>query len=478
MNDIEVDIAIIGAGTAGMSAYREARKTTDRLALIEGGPLGTTCARVGCMPSKLLIAAAEARHGLEKLPAFGIDPGEARVDGRAVMKRVRDERDRFVGSVEQAVGTFDQSHVFRTHARFADDHTLALDDGRRIRADRIVIATGSHPKILKQFAPAGDRIVTSDDVFYWDDLPHSVAVFGAGVIGIELGQALHRLGVRVRMFGKDCLVGPLTDPEVRRSAIRTISGEIPAALDAEGVEIARDGEQVVIRFEADGGRQEERFDYLLAATGRQPNLQGLELENTSLEIGEGGVPIYDALSTQCGDSAVFIAGDADNEVPLLHIASDDGRRAGQNAASWPRVYRQPRRTPLTVVFSEPRIAMAGATCSELNENGAEYAVGAVSFEDQGRARVMLVNRGLLRLYGEHGTGRLLGVEMIAPAGEHLAHLLAWSIASRLTVDEMLGRPFYHPTLEEGVRTALRELRSALGMGARPPANCLDRGPGG
>ena len=478
MSDVEVEIAIIGAGTAGMSAYSEARKTTDSLALVEGGPLGTTCARVGCMPSKLLIAAAEARHGLGRLPAFGIEPGEARVDGRAVMKRVRDERDRFVASVENAVANFDQSHVFRSHARFEDDHTLALDDGRRIRAGRIVIATGSHPQVLDQFEPAGDRIVTSDDVFYWEDLPESVAVFGAGVIGVELGQALHRLGVRVRLFGKGCLVGPLTDPEVRDEAIRTIGSEVSAALDAEGVEISRDGDDVVIGFDEDGGRREERFQYLLAATGRRPNLERLGLENTSLEIGERGVPKYDPLSTQCGDAPIFIAGDADNEAPLLHVASDDGRRAGGNAASFPHVHRKPRRTPLTVVFSDPQIGMAGATCRELNEGGADYAVGAVSFEDQGRARVMLVNSGLLRLYGERGSGRLLGAEMIAPAGEHLAHLLAWSIESRLTVEDMLERPFYHPTIEEGLRTALRELRSALGMGARPPANCLDEGPGG
>ncbi|MEO6155697.1 MAG: FAD-dependent oxidoreductase, partial [Thermomonas sp.] len=104
MTDVhEVDVAIIGAGTAGMGAYHEVRKKTDRIALIEGGPFGTTCARVGCMPSKLLIAPAQARHRLSALPAFGIHSDAGKVDGRAVMKRVRDERDRFVGFVKDAV---------------------------------------------------------------------------------------------------------------------------------------------------------------------------------------------------------------------------------------------------------------------------------------------------------------------------------------------------------------------------------------
>lgn len=478
MDDISVDIAIIGVGTAGMSAYREARKTTDRLALIEGGPLGTTCARVGCMPSKLLIAAANARHATGRLPEFGIEIGEARVDGRAVMDRVKRERDRFVGFVVDAVENFPDEHVFRSRARFEDDTTLRLDDGRRIRAERTIIATGSRPSVLPQFEAAGDLLATSDDLFYWDDLPESVAVFGAGVIGLELGQALHRLGVRVRLFGKDCLVGPLSDPEVRGAAIRTIGDEVPAALDAEGVDISRDGDAVVVRFTAGGEEREERFDRLLAATGRRPNLDDLGLENTSLELDDKGVPACDPLSTRCGDAPIFIAGDADTRLPLLHEASDDGRRAGGNAAAWPRVTRRSRRTPLTIVFSDPEIAMVGQSHAELTEAGVDFAIGEVSFEDQGRSRVLLVNRGLLRVYGEHGTGLLLGAEMLAPAGEHLAHLLAWSIACRMTVGEMLQKPFYHPTIEEGLRTALRECLNALGMGARPPRNCLDCGPGG
>lgn len=478
MSDVEVDIAIIGAGTAGMSAYREARRATDRIALIEGGEFGTTCARVGCMPSKLLIAPAEARHRLENLAAFGIEAGEARVDGRAVMKRVREERDRFVGFVKAAVEKFDQSHIHRGHARFEDDHTLVLDDGRRIRAERIVIATGSRPTVLKQFEAAGDRLVTSDDVFYWDDLPGSCAVFGAGVIGVELGQALHRLGVRVRMFGRDCLVGPLSDPDVRKYAIKTLSDEVPAVLNAEDVGIARDGDAVVIRFREHGEMREERFDCLLAATGRTPNVASLDLGNTSLECDKRGVPVYDRLSMQCGDSHVFIAGDADGDLPLLHEAADDGHIAGENVAGWPRVYSRRRRTPLGIVFTDPQIAIAGQSHRELTEGGVDFATGEVSFENQGRARVMLVNRGLLRVYGEHGSGRLLGAEMIAPAGEHLAHLIAWSIESRLTVAEVLQRPFYHPVLEEGLRTALRELLAALGMGDAPPLNCLDCGPGG
>ena len=476
----DVDVAILGAGTAGMAAYREAVKYTRRIALIDGGTLGTTCARVGCMPSKLLIAAAEARHRADGVSRFGIVGAPTEVDGAAVMRRVREERDRFVGFVRQAIESFDDAHLIRRHARFESDDTLVLDGGERLRARAVVIATGSRPNVPPPFEAAGDRLIVNDDVFDWQDLPRSVAVFGAGVIGLELGQALHRLGVRVRLFGRGGSVGPLSDPDVRAYAARTFAAEFPFHPDVD-TEIDRDGDAVVVRWcarGAEGGDGEERFDHLLAATGRRANVDGLGLENTSLELDGRGVPLYDPLSTRCGDSAIFVAGDATADLPLLHEAADEGRLAGENAARFPEAYRRARRTPLGIVFCDPQIAIAGASHAGLLERGVRFACGEVSFEDQGRARVMGLDRGLLRVYGERDTDRLLGAEMCGPAAEHLSHLVAWAIESKLTVDEALRRPFYHPVLEEGLRTALRTLNHALGFGASPPLRCIDCGPGG
>ncbi|MEM8636861.1 MAG: FAD-dependent oxidoreductase, partial [Pseudomonadota bacterium] len=301
MTDFEFDVAILGAGTAGMGAYREASKYTDRITLIDGGTLGTTCARVGCMPSKLLIAAADAKYHADHTGQFGIVPGDTKVDGKAVMARVRSERDRFVGFVLDAVEGFETGELIREYAKFVDDHTLELASGRKITARTIIIATGSRPNIPPPFEAAGDRLIVNDDVFDWDDLPGSVAVFGAGVIGLELGQALHRLGVKVRLFGRDHLVGPLSDPDVRDYAAKSFEAEFPAHWHAD-TQIAREGDAVIVNWKDDRGEGEERFDYLLAATGRRANVDNIGLENTSLELGARGVPIYDPLSLRAGDS--------------------------------------------------------------------------------------------------------------------------------------------------------------------------------
>ena len=455
MKHRNVHIAVIGAGSAGLAAYRAARKWTRNVVLIEGGAYGTTCARVGCMPSKLLIAAAEAAHSVGEAPAFGIQVDKPRIDGNAVMQRVRSERDRFVGFVLESVDSIPDEHRLRGMARFVDDNHLQVGDDLIVRAERIVIATGSSPAYPNHFSSLGDRLVVNDDIFEWRDLPRSAAVFGPGVIGLELGQALHRLGVEVHMFGIDGIVGPLTDPRVRDAARDAFANEFYLDPDADVRSLQRTDDGVRIDFR-DLERKDTSIevDYVVAATGRRPNLAGLALEKTSLPLDERGLPVADPDTLQVGATHVFIAGDATDDRPLLHEASDEGRIAGDNAGRFPRVEPGTRRSALAVVFSDPQIAMVGSTWAELENR--HIVTGEVSFENQGRSRVMLKNKGVLRVYADARNGRFLGAEMVGPRAEHIGHLLAWAHQSRLTIADMLSMPFYHPVVEEGLRTALRD----------------------
>jgi dihydrolipoamide dehydrogenase len=461
MKTLTVDVAVIGAGTAGLAAYRAARARGARAVVIEAGPHGTTCARVGCMPSKLLIAAAEASHAIDDAPGFGIHvEGGKRVDGREVMARVRGERDRFVGFVVEGVERIPAADRVAGKARLVDRNTVDVDGHTRISARAIVIATGSRPAIPAMLQGAGDRLVVNDDVFSWDTLPRSVAVFGPGVIGLELGQSLARLGVRVVVLGRGGRVGPLTDPVVREAFLQSISAELYVDPDAHVKRVTRITDGVEVEYtRLDGAVRTESFDYVLAATGRRPNVDGLGLESLGLELDAAGVPRFDPATLRVGRTNLFIAGDASNFIPLLHEAADEGRIAGDNAARLPAVEPGQRRTPLAVVFTDPQIAIVGGGFDKLVP--ASFEAGEVSFADQGRSRVMRRNRGHLRVYAERATGRFLGAEMAGPAAEHIGHLLAWAAANRMTVASMLEMPFYHPVVEEGLRTALRDLDSKL-----------------
>ncbi|WP_318521351.1 dihydrolipoyl dehydrogenase [Photobacterium leiognathi] len=482
MKTLNVDVAVIGGGTAGLGSYRAAKAHTDSVVMIEGGPYGTTCARVGCMPSKLLIAAAESVHNIEKAPAFGVHPqGDIVINGREVMDRVKRERDRFVGFVLEGVDEIPAEDKISGYAKFLDDHTLQVDDHTIINAKRIVIATGSRPAYPGVWNELGDRLVVNDDVFNWDDLPNSVAVFGPGVIGLELGQSLNRLGVNVTMFGLGGQVGPLTDPEVMAYANKAFNEEFYLDPNVQVESMKRVGDQVEIQYVTKSGELATILvDYVLAATGRRPNVDNLNIESTSLALDERGVPTADYYTMQTSVDSIFIAGDASNQIPLLHEAADQARIAGDNAGRFPEIRAGLRRTKISAVFTDPQIAMVGETYKEITTRLGTcgcFETGTVSFENQGRSRVMLRNKGILHVYGEQGTGRFLGAEMIGPDAEHLAHLLAWAHQNKMTVAEMLDMPFYHPVIEEGVRTALRDLNAKLRLGPDMIKHCLDCGPG-
>ena len=458
----KVDVAVIGAGSAGLPAYRAARMHTEKVVLIEGGVYGTTCARVGCMPSKLLIAAAEAAHSIETASKFGVYSSKPTINGHDVMKRVRSERDRFVGFVLESVKNIDQNHHFRGHAQFIDNHTIQVED-KIIEAKSVVISTGSSPKLMSMFNGLGDRLVVNDDIFDWDTLPESVAVFGPGVIGLELGQALHRLGVRIRIFGLSGSLKPLSDMGIKSYAENLFKDEFPLDTKANILGLELENEQVKISF-VDPNNDEEKeelFDFLLAATGRSPNVNDLGLENTKLELDSLGVPLYNSSTMQCGNSSIFIAGDVNNDLPILHEAADEGKIAGDNAARFPDIKSGLRRSPVTVVFCDPQIAIVGESWSEL-EGNENVVTGKVSFEGQGRSRIILKNKGLMHVYADQNSGLFLGSEFIGPHAEHLAHLMSWSHQQNMTIQQMLEMPFYHPVIEEGLRTALRDAESKLG----------------
>lgn len=441
-----LDVVIIGGGTAGLAALREVRKRTERYLLVNDGPWGTTCARVGCMPSKMLIEAANAFHNRRRLDTFGIRGGERlTADVPAVLARVRELRDDFVaGTLESTSG---DRRAVAGRARLLDAHRVEVDG--RVHATRsIVIATGSRPTVPGPWLAFGDRILTTDTLFEQPTLGRRIAVVGLGPLGVEMAQALSRLGIEVVAFGTQKAVAGLTDPQLNETLLALLKNEFVVSVGDE-VELR----EVAGGIEVRNGSATVVVDQVLAAMGRQPNLEHLGLDTLGVELDDRGRPPIDPRSLQVGGLPVFVAGDADGDRPLLHEAADEGHIAGLNAvAEEPRGFR--RRTRLAITFCQPQAAVIGRRHAALRDE--DVVTGRVDFARQGRARVALSAGGRLHVYVERSTGRLLGAELCAPAGEHMAHLLALAIGQELTVQELLRMPFYHPVLEEGLRTALRD----------------------
>lgn len=467
----EVDVVVIGAGTAGLNAAAEVRKCGRSYVLVESGPYGTTCARVGCMPSKLLIAAADRAHQVATAGVFGVSAGPMSVDAQAMFGRVRAERDRFVAGAVKSTTRLPDDQRLQGRARLTGPTTVLVErdghDDIELETTAIVVAVGARPNIPPPFRDLMERVWISDEVFELDELPQSLAVVGTGAIGLELGQAFSRLGVEVSFFSIDSAIGPLRDPVIQecvQRVFRDSSAEDAMAWHLEvDIKKAQLGKGNAIELEwqdADGEMHQQSFSNVLLAAGRTPQLADLGLEEAGVILNERGLPAdWHPRTTRCGDTTVFVAGDASHYRPVLHEAGDEGRVAGQNAARYPQVSALVRRTPLAIVFSHPQMATVGARFTDLNED--EIEIGTVSYGNQGRARVQNEHAGQVNLYAQRSSSILVGAELFCPGAEHLAHLLAWAVQQQLRVDELLSMPFYHPVLEEGLRTALRDLSKAL-----------------
>jgi dihydrolipoamide dehydrogenase len=452
--DKHVDVAIIGAGTAGLYALSEVRKVTQSYVLIDGGTLGTTCARIGCMPSKAAIQVAEDFHRRGLFDRMGIEGGEGLdLNAADAMEHVRDLRDVFVDKVLSNSTDKMGDEFIATHARFLSPTLLEVGDDR-IHAGSVVIAAGSRPVVPKDWQAFGDRILTTDDLFELQDLPGSLAVIGLGTIGLEMGQALARMGVKVTGIDQLDHIAGLQDPEVQKVAVDVLGKELPLWLGS-GATISEEDDG---RLRISAGDNSVVVDRVLAAMGRRPNLEGLGLENLGVTLDEHGLPPFDPHTMRIGELPVFLAGDVTGERAILHEAGAEGRIAGFNAARKAST-RFRRHTPLAINFCDPNIAVIGTPWNELDPD--RTAVGELKLGPLGRALIMGRNKGIIRVYGDKSDGRVLGAALMAPRGEHLAHLLAWSIQQGLTVFDLLRMPFYHPSIEEGLQSALYDLRGGI-----------------
>ncbi|EGV18853.1 dihydrolipoyl dehydrogenase [Thiocapsa marina] len=455
------DVAIIGAGHAGLNAVKEVRKLTDNWVLINGGPLGTTCARIGCMPSKVAIHLADNFQSRRRFERYGIHGADAlALDQTSALEHVRDLRDTFVDLVlANTTDEMDDEHLLEGYAEFIDAGRLRVGD-REIRADSVIIATGAKSMVPSPWQERfGDGILTVDTLFEQESLPKSVAVIGLGPIGVEIGQAMHRLGVDVTGIDHGKQLSRIPDPEVNRAAIDILQREFPVWLGHESrIERCDAG------FRVYSGERVAEVEKLFLAVGRHPHLGPLRLERLNVPLDPHGVPMHDPETLRIGRLPVYLAGDSAGGIASLQMAAEQGRIAGYNA-----VHRRPRRlarkTPMAILFTDPNIALVGQRWDTLDHD--RTAVALQRFGPVGRALIMGQNRGVLRVYADRRSHRILGAAMIGPRCEHLAHLLAWAIECRLTVERTLEMPFYHPVIEEALQDALLELDKELSTRRQP-----------
>lgn len=448
MNSISCDVAIIGAGTAGLHAYKAAAQAGANVLLIEQGTNGSTCTRTGCIPSKLLIAAGRAAAYARSAGLFGIRTGDIAIDGATVMQRLREQRDKSDGQIRSEYLDVPEAHRLHGRARFTGRTVLAVDDTVSVEARAVIVATGAHPAVPKPLEAVRALVHTHETIFEIKQLPAALAVIGAGPLGLELAQAFARLGVAVTVLDMSARLGALADPDAETAARNALETDMTIHL---GVEIsgAFDSGKVRIGWTGDS-TGEVVVDMVLAATGRRPNIDGLDLAAAGIETDDRGVPTFAEDTRRCGDSQVFIAGDVGAWRPVLHEAARGGTIAGTVAAGGAAF---PPIAALAIAFTEPNLVEVGERFDALPDGA---IIGTAQAHDNARSGIDGDDAGLVRLYAD-SQGLLLGGTIVLTGGEHLGQSLALALDCGMHAADFADQAWYHPVLEELLQAAARDI---------------------
>lgn len=453
MQTRKVDVAIIGAGTAGITAFHAIKAAGKQVVLIDRGPLGTTCARVGCMPSKAALHAGMRWMTAKQLPAGAALSEQG---PHALWAHARQTRDALASGAAQRIHKAAGENLIMAEARFVAPGILEAGN-QRIEADAFIVATGSSPVVPQALDAVASRILTTDTLFELEDLPKRLGIVGLGAIGLELGLALSRLDVNVMAADQRHAIGGIQDPDIQDRAISKFIRELPMWLGSP-VDVALAGDDVLMRT----SEHSAFVDSLLVVTGRAPNTAALNLAAAGIPLDASDRPSIDPVTMRASDMPIFFAGDVQSDRPLMHEAADEGLMAAQAALSSLRGEQwqgAPRRVPISILFTDPDVCAVGLSYDAAMQRGA--IIGVAEGSGNGRSKILSAQENLLRIYVAPDTGALLGASMLLIHGEHLAHLIAWAIQAKQTVTDLLTMPYYHPSIEEMLQGALKSAAQQL-----------------
>ncbi len=463
------DLIVIGGGSAGWNAARVAAELGKSVAIIDGAKeLGGLCILRGCMPSKTLLHAADLLHHARHSKIFGLRIPKAEMDMKALHRWKKHVIADFAGYRAKAMSS-DRYTVYRSHARFLDAHTIELDDGITIHAEKILIGTGSRVSVPPIPGLAETPHWTSDEVLDLDFIPKSVIVLGGGIVACELAQFLNRIGTRVTLIQRSANI--LKDhseaaSEVVQKAFRDEGIDLHTDTKLEKVSANLKG-GVTVTFLSSGKRTTRRADHLFNALGREPNTDGLDLAAAGVKTTKAGRIAINRWQ-QTSVPHIYAGGDVCGPHDIVHLAVAQGELAARHAFFTPakRKALKPINHDflLNVVFTDPPLATIGKQESELKEAGVNYLVASYPFDDHGKSILMNATRGYVKVIAAPKTGRIIGAEIVGVGAAELIHCFTGPLVMKATVFDLLGAPWYHPTLAEILTYPLEEIAEQIKTG--------------
>jgi pyruvate/2-oxoglutarate dehydrogenase complex dihydrolipoamide dehydrogenase (E3) component len=455
MADEHYDAIVIGTSQGGRFLPIELSKAGQKVALVERDQLGGTCVNTGCTPTKTMVASARLAHQARRAAEYGVRVGPVSVDLAAVRERKR----AMVAGARQNYAsrlTQDGLDLIAGEARFTGPKTveIALKNSvtRQISAPVIVIDTGTHPK-PPAIAGADDvSVLDSTSIMELAELPQHLIILGGGYIGLEFGQMFRRFGSKVTIIQHSARL--LTNED------EDISDEVAAILREDGITVLTSSTPVAVKPAAGGcvrltirtadGEQELEGSHLLAAIGRIPNTEALNLEAAGIRLTDQGFIAVDEY-LQTSVPGVFAMGDVTGSPAFTHSSYDDYRILHANLVRHEKASTRDRIVPYTV-FIDPQLGRVGLTEREARAQGRAIRVAKLPMNAVIRAIETGETRGFMKAVIDGDTRQILGCAMLCSEGGEVMTAIQVAMLGKLTDTAMADAIFTHPLLAEGLDT--------------------------
>lgn len=456
------NFAIVGSGSAAFATAIAASRKGASVVMIERGLIGGTCVNVGCIPSKALLAAAEVRHIALDKRFPGITTNAEAVDMAALVAAKADIVEMLRHEKYEDLATLYGFSILHGSATFRSNVTLDVD-GQQIEADNYVIATGASPWVPPISGLDESGYLTSTTAMALDHVPESLIVIGANAVGLEQAQLFAHLGSRVTIVEALSRIAPFEEPEVSEALSGILGDEgISVIANARVQSIVRDSGTVLVSFETADGSRDLRAAEVLMATGRRPNTDGLGLEAVDVVVGERGeVVVDDELRTS--NPRIWAAGDVTGHPQFVYVAGVHGGIVVDNALSGASRKVDYRTLP-RVTFTSPAIASVGMTDEEAVRRGIECECRVLSLSNVPRAIVNRDTRGVAKIVVEVGSGRVLGVHLLAEGAPDAILAGVYALEANFTVDQLATIWTPYLTMAEAIKlTAQSFTRDVAGL---------------
>ena len=452
-------IAVLGAGPGGYVAAIKAAQLGASVTVIEDTEVGGTCLNRGCIPTKALIASAEVLDKAKNIHDFGIE-----LNGDVIpnIQKILERKNKIVNiQVKGIRGLFKSWGIKILDGKgfivSANKIRVALKDGgaEEVETDKIIIATGSRPAQIPIFPFDGEKILSSDDALNLNNIPRSLLIIGAGVIGCEFAFIYREFGSEVTMVEmmpravstEDEEISEILEKELKKKKIKLITN-----IKVEKVEVK---ESSVQAFLSDGRAIEA--EKVLVSIGRAINSKDIGLENIGVKTGQRGeIIVNDKMETSI--KGVYAVGDVTGGIMLAHMASKEGMIAAENAVGGDAVIN--RSVVPAAIFTSPEIASVGLGEKQALDKGYRIKIGRFQFRALGKAHAMGEISGLIKIIADEQNDKILGAHIIGPHASDLIHEIALAVNKGLTVKDIADTIHAHPTLSEGIMEAAEDVHDS------------------